>query len=234
MNLRYLSLNYNNNNYNIIIDNDDASGEGCIREIINNNEYELEKFVNMKTNIIDIGANCGIATIILGKQNPESTIYSYEPDKDVFEILKKNIEVNNLKNIKIFNMAVSNNNKEKITLCKHPHYSGGNTTYSDNNTFSNHFNCNVISYDIICTSLDKIINEYNLNEIGLLKIDCEGGEYDILYDFSLLKTKIIKNIVGEFHNLPYNKVSDTYDNLIQYCKPYINGVFKLTLLDLTK
>ena len=84
---KYSNLTFNNNTYNVCINEYDASGQGCINEIFINNEYVLHSFNNLKTNIIDIGANCGLATIILAKQNPESVIYSFEPHYPTFKLL---------------------------------------------------------------------------------------------------------------------------------------------------
>lgn len=48
--------------------------------------------------------------------------------------------------------------------------------------------------ECITLSLEDVIKD---KEIGLLKIDCEGAEFDFLYNKDLSK---IKYIVGEFHN----------------------------------
>ena len=57
--------------------------------------------------LIDIGANIGFYSIL--SSNKYEQIYSYEPNKRNFQILKKNIDTNNLKNIKIFNFGLGEN-----------------------------------------------------------------------------------------------------------------------------
>lgn len=225
------TFQYNNNTYFYTL-NSDPSTNGCITEIVNNNEYVLDMFNNKNTTFIDIGANCGIATIILAKQNPMSIIYSFEPDKTVFELLQQNIKLNNLTNVKTFNKAVSKEGVKYLDLCLHPNYSGGNTTYSNTHLLQTHFNGNIHSYRVECISLDKIIEDNNITEIELLKIDCEGAEYDILYNSVYFKNNIVKNLVGEFHNLKYNIVEDTAENLIIFCKSFVEGVLKITTLDI--
>jgi len=211
----------------------DPSSEGCIREIITNNEYELHKYQNLETTIIDIGANCGIATIILAKQNPKSIIYSFEPDPTVFKLLEENIRVNNLTNVKHFNLAMSDNSNKVLTLCFHPQWSGGNTTCADITAFNNFHNTNSSYITVKCISLDDIINEHNISSIGVFKIDCEGAEYEIIYNSEKIKSGIIKNIVGEFHDLQYNtKADNNTSKLLDYCKQYIDGNIKITLLKL--
>ena len=66
--------------------------------------YSLE--INSEI-LIDIGANIGFYSIL--SSNKYEQIYSYEPNKRNFQILKKNIDTNNLKNIKIFNFGLGEN-----------------------------------------------------------------------------------------------------------------------------
>ena len=81
--------------------------------------------------------------------------------------------------------------------------------------------------------MDKIIDDNFIDEIELLKIDCEGAEYDILYNSSNIKKNIVKNMVGEFHNLKYNIVGkETGESLVTYCKPFVENIFKVTILNI--
>lgn len=228
-----LLFEYNGNQYVYNYYEDDSSEKACIDELVTNNEYVLHNFMNnVDKHFVDIGANTGVATIVLAKQNPLSTVYAFEPDRRVFEVLKANIASNNISNAKAFNMAVTKEGISTIKLYLHPRYSGGNTTYSNEQLSKQYFSTDLISYDVECISLNKFINDNNINDIELLKIDCEGAEYDILYNSPHLKQKIIKNLVGEFHNLKYNDTANDYASLITYCKPYVDGIFKVTTLDI--
>ena len=175
----------------------------------------------------------GVATVILAKQNPESYIYSFEPHLETYKLLEENVKKNNLTNVKIFNMGVSDNVKQELTLFNHPHYSGGNTTCCDDMSMDNYFNTNINKTTVKSMSLDEIICHNNIDNIELLKIDCEGAEYEIIYSSLLFKTGIVKNMVGEFHSLKYNTKSDNnVDKLMDYCNKYVNGFKKITLLTL--
>lgn len=227
-------FNYNNLSYSILRNESDLSTWGCINEIVNNDEYLLKQFVsNEQLHIIDIGANCGIATIILAKQNPNSIIYTFEPDPNVFNVLKTNVELNNLKNVKLFNKGVCKKEDKTKYLCLHPSYTGGNTTCSSLSSCEKYFNTKIKYFEVECISLDEIIEQNNISKINLLKIDCEGAEYEILYNSNYFKSGIVENMVGEFHDLPYNnEVNSNTTKLLDYCKPFVNGVFKITVLTL--
>ena len=55
--------------------------------------------------VLDIGANIGLHSIILSKCGFE--VQSYEPDPQHFEILRRNLALNNCSNVQTFNAAVS-------------------------------------------------------------------------------------------------------------------------------
>ena len=69
-------------------------------------DYEIKYF-------LDIGAHHGFYSLNLSKKN--ISIHSFEPVKQNFERLNKNVKINNLENIKTYNLALSNI-KKKVEL----------------------------------------------------------------------------------------------------------------------
>ena len=57
-------------------------------------------------NILDMGANIGIWSILLSKKFEKSNIYAFEPIKKTYDLLQKNIDLNNVKNVKIYNYGI--------------------------------------------------------------------------------------------------------------------------------
>ena len=221
-------ITYHDINLKVIINLHDPSGNGCISEIVERDEYSLYQFRNVKDKVfIDIGANIGVATVIMALLNPESVVYSFEPIKEVYDILCKNIEINNIKNVISVNCAISNKT-DTVILHKFLGFSGASTICADQSTFNNHYG-STSETTVICLSFDEFIEDRKIDNIHLLKIDCEGAEYDILYDSKHLKC--IDNMVGEFHDLEYNKTPrNECIKLQEYCQQYIKGIIKLTFL----
>ena len=62
--------------------------------------------------LIDIGANIGFYSILSSRRFGQ--IYSFEPNERNFKVLKKNIENNKLKNIKILNYGLGENEEVLI------------------------------------------------------------------------------------------------------------------------
>lgn len=233
-------INFNDNNYEYYYMGNDDSGLGSIIEMIDNKEYGLERFVNIKNEVIfDIGANHGLATIILAKQNPDSMIYSFEPNPVIFNILKTNVEKNNLLNVVLVNKAV--HSEKNLKLIKHPLCSGASIMGVNKEKMDNYYNIQnpvygkttieEISIDTI--SMDEILTMFKIKNIHLLKIDCEGSEYDIFTSSKFLFNEIkIDNIVGEFHDLSYNEVNLTAADLVSLCQTNINGIIDIKILKL--
>lgn len=211
----------------------DLSGQGCITEIVTHNDYLLNSFAgNINEIFVDIGANVGVATIIMAKLNPQSIVHAFEPFKECFDVLLKNIELNNLTNVVAHNIAVSDKDIDKVNLAIYGSMSGANTLYADGIDFEKFYG-GTTSQQTSCIAFDTFIKNNNISKIKLLKIDCEGAEYDILYGSSNVKSGVIENMVGEFHNFKNLTGRNVSSELQVYCRPYIQGLMKISTLDLT-
>ncbi len=145
--------------------------------------------------IVDVGANIGVYSIFASLQGKNNLIYAYEPMKETFDHLTENIKLNDCKDKIIpFNYAIaSKKGKTKIFIAD----SVTNTIVSSNP--------NLPSEDIETITLEDVIKENNLERIDLLKMDCEGAEYEIFYNMSEEIFPKIKEIRMEFHGLENGK-----------------------------
>ena len=162
-------------------------------EIFIRGEYFF-KTKNKNPIILDCGANIGIATIFFKWLYPDSRIYAFEPDKEVFWLLKKNVEENNMKNVEIYNYAISDKDG-KINLYTYKKLMGSLIASTKSFDASNSTNL------ADCISLSKFIKtKIKVNQIDFVKIDIEGSELEVikeLYDSGILKR--IKELVIEYH-----------------------------------
>jgi len=149
------------------------------KEIFMENAYSigLRKKVKKNPTIIDIGANVGYFTMFAASKYPDSTIYSYEPIYSNFEKLIKNKQLNDTKKIYCFNKAVCGHNGIiEIFFDKTDSFTTSATIVNDN------INDDLQSIDVQCLTLAEVFKENNINNCDLLKLDCEGAEYDILFN----------------------------------------------------
>ena len=149
------------------------------KEIFMENAYSigLKKRIKKNPTIIDIGANAGFFTMFAVSKYPECTVYSYEPIYSNFQQLIKNRELNSTKKIYCFNSAVcGHNGKIKMSHNK----TGSFTTTAS--IINNDGDDDKESIEVSCLKLSELFKENNLDSCDLLKLDCEGAEYDILYN----------------------------------------------------
>lgn len=146
--------------------------------------------------VIDIGANIGVYSIFAALKN--AMVYSYEPESKNFKLLLENIRLNNFeKNIQPFCIGISGREEEReLYLGSSPfhsfyfHQNGGKKT------------------KIKCIPLKKIFEENNIERCDILKIDCEGAEFEILYNTPFECFKKIKKICLEYHLNKNHRIED--------------------------
>ncbi len=136
-------------------------------------EPELRDYFSLKEGtFIDIGANIGKYSVIVGKQLKErGTVVSFEPEIKNFLILEKNIELNNLKNILPIRKGLfSKKGKLRFYLDGEEEGNGAHSLIKRTNKF----------IEIEVDTLDNIVLKNKIKNIRLIKIDVEGAEADVL------------------------------------------------------
>lgn len=176
-------------------------------EIFFRNEY-MVKFSNPNPVIFDCGAHIGMATIFFKWVYPDSTIYSFEPDKQTFSILKKNILCNKLKKIKLFNLALTNKGGliNFFTDLRHGSALTMSTSYERNPKDK---------IKVRSQKLSSFIERNNIDKIDLLKLDIEGSEREVIEDLASNNFfSVIEKIVIEYHH-NYGAISTGLARIVQ-------------------
>jgi FkbM family methyltransferase len=144
----------------------------------------IKKLVKRKHIVLDIGANIGYFTLILAKQ--AKLVHAFEPEARNFQLLKKNIELNKISNVKLHNMAVAETNgKTMLHLCE-PNR-GMHRVYPSQW-------CNEGSNEIQTVRIDDMIHQADF-----IKMDIEGAELGALRGMTHLLKKRDVTIIMEFH-----------------------------------
>jgi FkbM family methyltransferase len=144
----------------------------------------IKRFLKNGDVLLDIGSNIGLfslyASQIVGN---EGQIYAIEPTPETFKRLEGNINLNLFKNIRTFNIGLSN---EKATL----KFNISNDGHDAWNSFAklNELE-NSSSVEVEVTTLDSFLNENNIIHIDLVKLDVEGWEKFVLQGGKELITK---------------------------------------------
>lgn len=157
--------------------------------------YIRKDYGNVPDNsiIVDVGANIGVYTVYASLKGNNNKIISYEPMKDNFDILNDNISLNNCQNNVItHNLALaSKKEKRKFYLSdavEHSLIPRGNDSVDK-------------FVEIETITLADVFTQNSIEKIDLLKMDCEGAEYEIFYNTTDEILKKVKEIRMEFHGL---------------------------------
>ena len=147
--------------------------------------------------VLDIGANVGFFTISALFKLKQPRVISFEPMKRNFVQLQKNLEKAG-NQVTLVNKAVNNVPGELVL--KFNSNLGITTSAS---LFDNiHGND---EERVQATTLENVFSDYEVAKIDLLKLDCEGAEYNILYNTPSHLFKKINCISIETHPGPDKK-----------------------------
>lgn len=162
----------------------------------------LKTYLPKNAVVVDIGANIGMFPIRLLLEQPDIRFYSYEPLPNNYSILHENVSGTPFtqNRISIFNKAVVGKKQDNLKI-----YFNKNQNFTDSSSLISGFENNYDSLPIACTTLEELYAEEKLPYISLLKLDCEGSEFSILYDTPVGLINKIPFIVVETHDLDEEK-----------------------------
>jgi len=161
----------------------DPSARGCIIEIIERDEYRLSRFHGVEGAVfLDIGANNGLVSMILGKRNPQSHVIAVEPIRELCTQLERNLVANAITNVTVLNKALHSDDLG-TTLHLAGACSGASSTLVDDRRAFDRLQRALDERAVDTITFDTLIRRYVPDRrVHLMKIDCEGGEYHLPRD----------------------------------------------------
>jgi FkbM family methyltransferase len=165
-----------------------------IKETFLDGFYEKYGFpIQPDWKIIDIGAGIGDYTLFAAMAQPNVKVFSFEPYPESFALMQENLRLNAITNAQIFDTAISATSGELILdltsgeplqIQSYPEPEINNKT----------------TLPVHSLSLVDAFTELGLGSCDLLKLDCEGAEYAILFGTSRSVLERIAHIVMEYHD----------------------------------
>ena len=164
------------------------------RVILLRNEYYFETSTPRPV-IFDCGANIGLATLFFKWLHPQSEVYAFEPDRETFALLKRNVEENHLTGVHLYNVALSD--KSGAADFYVDHANPGSLRMS-------------LQYErmpkdtvtVETLALSEVIGEQlPKTDLDFLKLDVEGAEDAVLRDLATTgRLKTVREMLIEFHH----------------------------------
>jgi FkbM family methyltransferase len=187
-------------------------GAACYlhREIFARKRYWRPGFEILPSDtVVDIGANMGMFVLWAAPQAHAGQVLAIEPCQQIHGCLQNNILRNGLRNVETMRTAVGADDTE-IELVSYPGFNivshqrgwrpAAMTRLLIGLIYRRYRSAPVVER-VACMSLGRILDAQRVGRVDLLKIDCEGGEYEILRALQPQDWERIDRVAMEFHEL---------------------------------
>jgi FkbM family methyltransferase len=167
-------------------------------EIWSKRDYDIPNFtLTEKMTVVDVGANQGFFSLYAASKG--ATVFAFEPCGENFDVLKLNVLKNGLTHqVKMFNTAVTAK-KGRVTLFVGVDAAGGILSGSASICNADRGGEGVQTRSVESVTLDSLLHDLHIRRCDLLKMDCEGAEYEILRNTSADSFRKIARISMECH-----------------------------------
>jgi FkbM family methyltransferase len=185
-----------------------------IKEICLDHQYEQASVeIQDGWTVLDIGAGLGDFAVHIAKSRPHCTVYAYEPFPQSFALLQENLRLNGVQNVQAFPYAIS---AQSGPVCFHitaeavAHTTAGPESSPDHTIPQEGARS---TCQVPAVTLDQVLAELHLSQCDYLKMDCEGAEYDILFNSSPQTLQQIRHLCLEYHD---NFPNVSHNDLVRF------------------
>lgn len=153
-------------------------------------EYTHQPWLKAATNkniFIDVGANIGFYSILAVTKYGFERAHVFEPNPDTYNRLKKNIKLNGLEDKITVHTTALSDTKANAQLTAKAVHTGGSTLVKKANAL-----VGASLVEVPTDTFDHLCHEQNIsaNDIGFIKIDVEGYEYEVLQGMKEILPKL--------------------------------------------
>lgn len=182
-----------------------------VKEVCLDRDYE-RAFADLGCQVIvDIGAGIGEFAVCAAKCYPQCVIYAFEPNAESFRLLKENVSLNRVSDRVVpFNVAVASYMGEEFLSSRNSE--PGNAVDSTSKLAG--------IQPAKSVSLEEAFALGKVEHCDLLKIDCEGCEYDVILNAGLDLLSKVKRLSIEYHE-------DSQRNHLQLVEHLQNAGFRV-------
>ncbi len=178
-----------------------------VKEAVPDRFYERFGF-NLESSwtVLDIGAGLGEFAMLAARADPANRVYAFEPFAGSFALLEENARQNGLTNV--------------VAVCEAVGSVTGALVLEPGRGEPSHVQSRYASAAmetpervVPSVSLEDLVTRFGLDSLDLVKLDCEGMEYDILLNSPHWVLKRIARIVLEYHD---DFTSHTHHDLVRF------------------
>jgi FkbM family methyltransferase len=177
----------------------------------------LRNILQNDMTFIDVGANQGEFSLYASSRLSKGQVYSFEPVSAQFNMLSKNIELNNIQNIKAFNFGLSDAEGELPVFT-----SSSSTDLGNNEGLSSLFSSNdrdVFEEKVKLEVFDDLFSD-KIDRIDFIKIDVEGAELFVLKGMKETLKKFTPTILIELSEDNFKNAGYTTKDVLDFLNIY--------------
>jgi FkbM family methyltransferase len=165
--------------------------------------------------VVDIGAHIGFFAASAARAADRVRVFAFEPCPDNFALLTANLSLN-ASTASAFPAAVSARaGVRELHLSSNP---SGHSFYF--------VEAGQPAVTVQTVSLADLMAEHGLQSIDLLKMDCEGGEYEILESSVPEPLSRVRRIVMEAHSIDEQRTPARIERFLDQCGYDVSSVAK--------
>jgi FkbM family methyltransferase len=139
--------------------------------------------------VVDIGANIGDSAIYFSKVRNAKRVIALEPYPYSYDLAKTNVKMNNVNNVTLLNAGLGGTKTEILLDPSYAASTGDDLKQSTTET-------NGIKVEVL--TLHELVDMYEIDS-GVMKIDCEGCEYDLILGSPAEDLRRFDEILVECH-----------------------------------
>ncbi len=182
--------------------------------------------------VVDAGANIGLFTYYIKSRFPDATVYAFEPMAETFAVLERNVALNALDGVHLFNFALGSGDCAERDFVYYPNMTANSTaTPASKDHFQQVLSdwrdeeqarhlVTAAARVLPVRTLSSVLAAEQIGTVDLLKIDVEGDELEVLRGIAPEHQARIRQIAAEIHG----------DELVTQCQACLEGMgYSVTL-----
>jgi FkbM family methyltransferase len=174
------------------VDARDEADVSVFNEIFKLHEYRIADDVIRQAvyPIVDVGAHAGFFSMHARSLNKKVKIFAVEPEPENIRALEQHVRENNITGVTVVKAALglsSGSGKLIVTPDSHNHRLA--LGFEDQKTL----------VPVTVLSFADLLAQHKITKVSLLKMDIEGGEYDVFAGMSRADFAMVNYVILEYH-----------------------------------